>query len=307
MNTAASQSMVCKRLLVVGIGLIGGSLAKAVKDRGLAEEVIGSSRSTATVERAVELGIIDRGDVDIEALFGQLEAGDIVFLAAPTLSVPNLIRQSRDAVTRGVILTDGASVKGNIEKAVLETFGEYPPTVVLGHPIAGSEKHGVEAANPLLYENHRVILTPSPTTDAGAIAAVTALWQSVGATVNLMAVAEHDRVLAGTSHLPHVLAYALVDTLSHRPESQNIFRYAAGGFRDFTRIAGSDPTMWHDIVLANREAVIESIDELARHLDKIRGFIDTEDSDSLMQVFSDAKSTREHFLQLLESIKSDGT
>ncbi|MDH2002767.1 bifunctional prephenate dehydrogenase/3-phosphoshikimate 1-carboxyvinyltransferase, partial [Pseudomonas sp. GD03691] len=197
------------------------------------------------------------------------------------------------------ILTDVGSAKGNVVRAAKAVFGGMPVRFIPGHPIAGSEQSGVEAANAKLFRRHKVILTPLDNADADAIQCVEALWRELGADVEQMAVEHHDEVLAATSHLPHLLAFTLVDSLAKRSENLEIFRYAAGGFRDFTRIAGSDPVMWHDIFLANREAVLRILDVFRDDLDDLREAVDHGDGQQLMGVFTRARVAREHFSKIL--------
>ena len=289
--------MICSRVLVVGLGLIGSSFSKALRDRAAVGEVIGVSRSPSTCERAVALGVIDRAEADLESALSQLEAGDVVFVATPTLAVPPIIEQCAQAMERGVIVTDGASVKGNVATAAVASLSAKAlPNLVLGHPIAGSEKSGVEAVNPKLYVDHRVILTPLPETNVQALNVVADLWRACGAVISEMSVQEHDNVLAATSHLPHVLAFALVDALAQQKESQDIFKFAAGGFKDFTRIASSDPTMWHDIFIANSEAVLARMDQLQSQLSMLRDAIAQGDSEAILASFKRANEAREYFL-----------
>jgi prephenate dehydrogenase len=291
------------RVLVVGLGLIGSSFAQAIKHTGLVGEVIGVSRSPSTLFKALDMGVVDRCEEHLSSALDQLSAGDVVMIATPTLTVKSILQQCGDALRRGVIVTDGASVKGNIEQDARSMFPvEDLRHLVLGHPIAGSEKSGVEAANPKLYINHRVILTPLPETDAESLELVTKLWQACGAVVNSMSVQEHDLVLAATSHLPHVLAFALVDALSQQKENHDIFKYAAGGFKDFTRIASSDPVMWHDILLANSDAVLERMDQLQQQLEWMRKAILAKDSDAILSSFKRANAAREHFLNLYQNL-----
>nr|BFE90357.1 hypothetical protein GCM10020185_08930 [Pseudomonas brassicacearum subsp. brassicacearum] len=193
------------------------------------------------------------------------------------------------------ILTDVGSAKGNVVRAATEAFGGMPARFVPGHPIAGSEQSGVEASNAELFRRHKVILTPLDQTDPAALAMVDRLWRELGADVEHMQVERHDEVLAATSHLPHLLAFGLVDSLAKRNENLEIFRYAAGGFRDFTRIAGSDPVMWHDIFLANREAVLRTLDTFRSDLDALRDAVDAGDGHQLLGVFTRARVAREHF------------
>ena len=238
------------RLLVIGLGLIGGSLAQAARQRQLCREVWGVSRSPETLVKAVDNEVVDRTFTDLKEAVSLLGGGDMVLIGVPTLSVAAVLEQLAPLVDPAVTVTDVASVKGSVVEAARAAWGAMPASFVPGHPIAGSERSGIDAVNPGLFVNHRIILTPLAETGAAHIERVTQLWQGVGATVTPMTVAEHDEVLAATSHLPHLLAYSLVDTLAHMRANHDIFRYAAGGFRDFTRIAASDPVMWHDIVLA---------------------------------------------------------
>ncbi len=292
------------KLVVIGVGLIGGSLAMAARQRGLCHEVIGVVRKQSTCDEAIALGVVDRAVMHLSDVAHELTSGDVIFIGVPTLAVPAVLEEIRNTVMPEVTVTDGASVKGSVLAAVTNVYGEMPPQVVLGHPIAGSEKSGVGASNPHLYEQHRVILTPDARTGSEHLARVSSLWRGVGAEVLSMPVDEHDDVLAATSHLPHAIAYSLVDTLAHDAENENIFRYAAGGFRDFTRIASSDPTMWHDIMLANRESVLRALDLFVANLARLRDAIDQQDGDALLSIFSQAKAARDHFTQLLAERQS---
>lgn len=287
------------RLVVVGIGLIGGSLAVALKQAGACKEVIGVARREQTCQDAVRLGVVDRAVMSITDIADELTAGDVIFIAVPTLTVTAVLQQIHACVSPEVTITDGASVKGSVMQAVRETYGCLPPQFIGGHPIAGSEKSGVEASDPDLYKNHRVIVTPTPESGAEHLKRVVTMWQTVGAEVLSMPVAEHDEVLAATSHLPHVIAFSLVDTLANDSENENIFRYAAGGFRDFTRIASSDPVMWHDIMKANKDSVLDALDLFSENLNRLRSAIAREDSEHLLGVFTRAKAARDHFTKML--------
>lgn len=289
------------RLLVVGLGLIGGSLALAARQRHLFSEVIGASRSPATLLKALELGVVDSVESDLPVALAAMGAGDIVVVGVPTLTVPKIIAQLHEHLAPEVSFTDVASVKGSIVNAVKDIYGSVPAQFVPGHPIAGSEKSGVSASLPNLYDDHRVILTPLTATGEAHMARITAMWRGVGATVSEMPVEEHDEVLAATSHLPHLLAYSLVDTLAGMEENREIFRYAAGGFRDFTRIAASDPIMWHDITLANSGAIVEVLDSVTDHLQSLRTAILSGDSEHLLGVFTRAKEARHHFQIMLDN------
>ncbi|TNE78855.1 MAG: bifunctional prephenate dehydrogenase/3-phosphoshikimate 1-carboxyvinyltransferase [Gammaproteobacteria bacterium] len=289
------------RLLVVGLGLIGGSLAKAARERGLCQEVIGSSRNPETLTKALANGVVDRVVARVEDVAAELGEGDVVLIGVPTLTVPVIIRQLQALLPPTVTITDVASVKGSVVDAVRQAYGDMPPQFVPGHPIAGSEKSGVEAANSSLFDDHRVILTPLPETGETHLKLVREMWQGAGAVISEMPVAEHDEVLAATSHLPHMLAYTLVDTLAHMRENREIFRYAAGGFRDFTRIAASDPVMWHDIVMANSEALLSVLDNFTAHVDSLKAAIQNKDSEHLLGVFTRAREARNHFAKMLDN------
>lgn len=289
------------RVTILALGLIGGSLAKSLRQNGFAREVVAWGRRESSLQRGVELGVVDRYELTLEAAVSH---SDIVVIATPTKIAENMLfelasLQQQGKISASTVITDVASVKGNLAAAAVEAFGAMPSNLVLGHPIAGSEKSGVEAANPDLYINHKVILTPAPQTDKRALELVRAMWASTGAELAEMPVEEHDEVLAATSHLPHMLAYALVDALAAMEERQNIFRYAAGGFRDFTRIASSDPTMWHEISLANSEAILSVLDRFSDQLAMLRKAIADGDDASIMACFTRAKTARDKFAQLL--------
>ncbi len=285
------------KLVVIGIGLIGGSLATGLKQRGACREVIGIALDEETCRAALERGIVDRAFTSLTAVARELGEGDVIFIAVPTLAVPQVLAEIQQCIAPAVTITDGASVKGSVEHAARAIYGELPPQLVLGHPIAGSEKSGVTAANPDLYVNHRVILTPDDTTAATHIERVTRMWEAVGAEVLQMTVIEHDEVLAATSHLPHAIAYALVDTLARDIDNPNIFRYAAGGFRDFTRIASSDPRMWHDIMRANKPAILQALDLFIDNLTRLRTSIEHEDTEYLLDVFTHSKDARDKLVE----------
>ena len=282
-------------LVVIGLGLIGGSLAASVKAAGICRQVVAVVRRREVADIALQKSIIDRFCLSIEEIADELSLGDVIFISVPAMSIKEVLLSIKDNVPESVTVTDGTSVKGSVISAINEVYNSVPSQFVPGHPIAGSEKHGVNAASNELYKNHRVILTPLPVTGAAHRERVKTMWQAVGAEVLTMSVEDHDEVLAATSHLPHAIAYSLVDTLSRDVNNENIFRYAAGGFRDFTRIASSDPTMWHDIMLTNREAIVSCIELFQRNLDKMRHAIANNDSDYLLKAFTRAKMARDLF------------
>nr|WP_271408385.1 bifunctional prephenate dehydrogenase/3-phosphoshikimate 1-carboxyvinyltransferase [Pseudomonas sp. Q1-7] len=284
------------RLVVIGLGLIGGSFAKGLREKGLFAEVLGVDKDPESCRIAVETGVVDRCENDLAAA---CHGADVIQLAVPILAMEKLLAELSNLDLGNAVLTDVGSAKGNVVRAARRAFDGMPPRFVPGHPIAGSEKSGVEAANASLFRRHKVILTPVENTDQAALQSVDRLWRALGADVEHMEVEHHDEVLAATSHLPHLLAFGLVDSLAKRSENLEIFRYAAGGFRDFTRIAGSDPVMWHDIFLANREAVLRILDAFRADLDALRGAVDAGDGHELLGVFTRARFAREHFSKIL--------
>ena len=296
---SAADNKKLGKLVVIGIGLIGGSVAKGLKSRGACEEVIGIALNEQIGQKALELEIVDRAYTNISSIARELGKGDVVFIAVPTLSIKSVLERLKGCLSSDVVITDGASAKGSVKRDVLDVYGNFPANVVLGHPIAGSEKSGVEAANPDLYQGYRVIITPEPQNTEESLDIVRSIWRHLGATVIEMDVDDHDVVLASTSHLPHAIAFSLVDTLAHDSNNENIFRYAAGGFRDFTRIASSDAIMWRDIMLANKNAVLDSIDLFTQNLSRLRKCIEEENATELTGVFTRAKVARDRFTKML--------
>lgn len=290
------RAPIIERLVVVGLGLIGGSFAKGMRESGLCREVVGVDLDPESRRMAVELGVVDRCEAELAAA---CQGASVIQLAVPILAMEKLLAALAKLDLGDAVLTDVGSAKGNVVRAARMAFDGLPARFVPGHPIAGSEQSGVEASNAELFRRHKVILTPLEQTDPAALTLVDTLWRALGADVEHMAVEHHDEVLAATSHLPHLLAFGLVDSLAKRSENLEIFRYAAGGFRDFTRIAGSDPVMWHDIFLANREAVLRTLDTFRSDLDALRDAVDAGDGHQLLGVFTRARVAREHFSKIL--------
>lgn len=282
-----------KRLCIIGVGLIGGSLARALRAAGYCGEVIGVGRNPVHLRQAVELGVIDRFETDP----GQAVAGaDVVLVAVPLGAMEGVFRAIRGHLAGDAVLTDAGSAKGSVIDAVRRAFGGVPDYFVPGHPIAGTENSGVAASIPELYRNRRVILTPLANTDPAAASRVRAMWEAAGAHVSEMEPAHHDAVLAATSHLPHVLAFTLVDSLARLGDREEIFAYAAGGFRDFTRIASSDPVMWRDICLANGDAIQMMIDRFIDDLKAVGKAVQEHDGHRLLEIFTSAKQARDRFI-----------
>lgn len=283
------------RLCIIGVGLIGGSLALALKDAGYCKSVVGVGRSQANLDLALELGVIDEATQD--AATGVADA-DMVMLSVPVGATGAVCTQIKESLSSTAILTDAGSVKGSVVEQVREAFGgTLPAQFVAGHPIAGTEKSGAGAAFSTLYKGRRVLLTPTDKTASDAVNKVRAMWERAGALVEVMGVDHHDRVLAATSHLPHMLAFGLVDSLAKQERSEEIFRYAAGGFRDFTRIASSDPTMWRDICIHNRDAILSALQAYEQDLREIHDAIRDADEQSLQTIFSRAKAARDNLSQ----------
>lgn len=281
------------RVAIIGLGLIGGSVAAALQKRKLTEHIVAYDPLKESLDTALQSGMIDSAATSITKA---VSGADLVLIAVPVLTIETILRE----IPSDVLVTDVASVKQPVIDACETVYGAMPKTLVPGHPIAGSEKQGVAAANADLFEQHKVILTPNTDTDAESLRRVRSLWQNLGATVVEMSVAHHDEVLAQTSHLPHLLAYALVDTLSSQGDSMEIFQFAAGGFRDFSRIAASDPTMWRDIIQANGPAVIAILDRFLSEMEDLRELIVAGDAEGLEVVFQRAKEARDHFSELKE-------
>jgi prephenate dehydrogenase len=284
---------VIERLCIIGTGLIGGSLARALRAADYCREVVGCSRNPEHLQQAVELGVIDRYETDPARA---VEGADMVLVAVPLGAMEPVFRMLRGHLPAGAAITDVGSAKASVIEAARRGFGELPAAFVPGHPIAGTEQSGVAASFPELFRDRRVILTPVEQTSAEATARVRAMWEVAGAVVDEMDPAHHDTVLAATSHLPHVLAFALVDSLTRLGESDEIFRYAAGGFRDFTRIASSDPVMWRDICLANGDAILQMIDRFSGDLQQLADAVRQHDGETLQTVFASAKQARDRYV-----------
>lgn len=284
-------------LAVVGLGLIGGSLARALRVAGAVGRIGGYDPDERQRRLAVDLGVVD---LAAESVAEAVRDADVVVLAVPVLRTAEAMAAVRPALKPGAIVTDVGSTKQSVLADVAAVCGELPPRFVAAHPIAGTEKSGVAASNPELFRNKRLILTPHAHQDAEAFATVRALWESVGARVVEMDAARHDAIFAATSHLPHVLAYAFVDMLSRLEGESEFFANAGGGFRDFTRIASSSPQMWHDIVRANRESVSGLLEQQITELQELLALMRGERWDELKARFQRARDARERHLPHIE-------
>ena len=284
--------MLIDHLSIIGVGLIGGSLARALRKAKLVGRITACNRSEVTLKKAIKLGVIDDYSLNIsEAVKG----ADVIIIGTPLSVSEKILPEIANSISVNAVLTDVGSVKGGIVNKARETLAEKISSFVPGHPIAGTEKNGVESSLEDLFVGHRVILTPLKETSLKAHKLITQMWESVGAEVVDLDVEHHDEVLAATSHLPHMLAYALVDCLAGLQERDEIFKYAAGGFADFTRIASSSPDMWHDICFSNREQLVRTLEIFSTHINHIKKAIEKSESDELLKVFRRAKEARDRF------------
>ena len=284
-----------RRVAIVGLGLIGSSLARVLRRDGLAAEIVACDASADVRARVLELGIADRALADPAAA---VRGADLVMLCTPVLSYGAIAAAMARGLARGAIVSDVGSVKG----AVVEALAPHVPRgvhLVPGHPLAGTENSGPDAGFAELFKGRWCILTPPEGTSARAVGRVAALWRSAGMEIATMSPAHHDRVLAITSHVPHLIAYTIVSTVSDLEETMRaeVIKFAASGFRDFTRVAGSDPTMWRDIFLSNREAVLEMTGRLYEDIALLQKAIRHGDGDTLHRVFSRSRRVRRGIVQ----------
>lgn len=277
-------------LLVIGLGLLGGSVLRAAREANLFAEYLGYDAQPDVIANAQRLGVTDNATGTFDTLVKQ---ADLIVIAVPVLAVSEIFQKLQAAEALDRHITDVASVKLPIIRASQQAAGNAPARFIPAHPITGSERSGLTAAQANLFEEHKVIVTPHEHTDADALAYVSGFWTTLGAEVVTMDATTHDNILAKTSHLPHVLAYVLVNTLLAQPNVDSIFEFAAGGFRDFSRIASSDPTMWHDILLANKQAVLIAITQFENELQTTRQAIEADDGKALFKLLSKAKTARD--------------
>jgi len=284
-----------ERIALIGIGLIGSSISLASQRAGLARTLVGSARSAATVKTALDLGLISEGFASAR---DAAKGADLVILCVPVGLCGQITAEISPVLKPGCIITDVGSVKGSI---VRDMAPHIPEGVhfVAGHPIAGTEKSGPESGFAELFDGRWCILTPEPHTDAAAVAKLKTFWEKLGSNVEIMTPDHHDMVLAITSHLPHLIAYNIVNTAAHleRVTDSEVIKFSAGGFRDFTRIAASDPTMWRDVFLANKDAVLEMLGRFSEDLANLQRAIRFGDGDTLFKMFTDAREIRRGVIQ----------
>jgi prephenate dehydrogenase len=277
------------KLVVCGVGLIGGSFALALRRAAAVGRIVGIGRRREVLEQALRLGVIDEIAADWHTA---LDGADLVLLAAPVGQMDGIMAAMAPHLQPGTVVTDAGSTKRDVVDAIRRHLGDRLAQVVPAHPIAGAERSGVDAAFAELYDGRRVVLTALPESAATAVERVRAAWQACGAAVVEMSPADHDRVFAAVSHLPHLLAFGLVDELAGRSNAELLFSHAASGFRDFTRIAGSHPEMWRDICIANRVALLDELDAYQAELARLRAMLAASDGDGLEAVFGHARRAR---------------
>jgi prephenate dehydrogenase len=286
------------KVVIFGVGLIGGSFARALKKAGKVGTVVGMGRSAASLTRAQELGIIDVIGSDMGAA---LQGADLVLLAAPVAQTEAILTALAPYLQAGTVVTDAGSTKSDVVAAAQRALGAKLPQFVPGHPIAGRETNGPEAAIDDLYVGKKVVLTPLPENSVVDVDCVASAWQACGAIIHRLSPQEHDKVFAAVSHLPHLLAYALVDDIANKPHAELLFQYAASGFRDFTRIAGSSPEMWRDISLANQSALLQELDAYLAQLTGLRARLAAGDGVALEGIYNNAQRARHQWITAIEA------
>jgi len=285
--------MFFERVAIVGVGLIGGSFSLALKEKKLCRHVVGAGRSAANLARARERGVIDSSAADAaDAVAG----ADLVLVAAPVAQFENIFLAIGPQLKPECLVMDAGSTKRDVVAAARKALGGRIAQFIPAHPIAGAEKSGAAAASAGLFQGRRVVLAPLDENKEKDIQAIASLWSAIGARVSRMTPEAHDGVFAAVSHLPHLLAYALVSDIAARADAAQLFGYAAGGFRDFTRIASSHPEMWRDICIANGDQLLQELSRFSGELEKVRKFLETKDSNALEKLFADARAARERWL-----------
>ncbi|WP_295760528.1 prephenate dehydrogenase/arogenate dehydrogenase family protein [Undibacterium sp.] len=297
-NDSKPSSHVFKRIAIFGVGLIGGSFALALKKAGAVQQVVGVGRSQASLQRAQELGIIDQIASSVEdAVCGS----DLILIAAPVAQTAAILTAIQPYLQTGTVVTDAGSTKADVVAAARQAMGQKLAQFVPAHPIAGRELNGPDAALVDLYAGKKVVITRLPENSTDDVNLVANAWQQCGAIIHHLSPAEHDAVFAAVSHLPHLLAYALVDDIARKPHAERLFQYAASGFRDFTRIAGSSPEMWRDISLANRDAMLQELDSYTAQLGRLRAHLLAGDAQAIEAIYSNAQFARHNWITAIET------
>jgi prephenate dehydrogenase len=279
-----------KKICICGVGLIGGSFAASLKANGFMGTITGFGRNRENLQKAVELNIIDNFSCNLKNALGDAE---LIILASPMLVMPKLLQQMKGFLSHKPIISDVGSVKGYLVQKTYDILGDYQ-NFVPAHPIAGKEKSGIEAIDKNLFIGKKLIITPTKITNKKAIKEVQNLWQKTGAIIKKLTPTEHDKIFAHVSHLPHMLAFSLINTLDDIEFSDNIFAYAAGGFADFTRIGASDPIMWSDICMTNKKNIIDSLEEYIKHCKKLQFLIKNENKNKIKTLFAQSQKLRQN-------------
>lgn len=287
-----------EKVVIVGVGLIGGSFALGLKAAGAAKAIVGMGRTHDVAARALQLGLVDAIATSAQEA---MRGADLVLIAAPVAQTGPILAQLLPHLEPQTIITDAGSTKCDVVAAARAVLGDRIAQFVPGHPIAGRESNGPEAALAGLYRGKKTVLTPLPENAPQAVELVASAWRACGAIIHQLSAEEHDRVFAAVSHLPHLLAYALVDDIAAKPHADLLFQYAASGFRDFTRIAGSSPEMWRDISLANRDALLTELDAYLAQLTKLRATLAASDGAGLEAVYANAQRARREWIEAIEA------
>ncbi|MBW7859872.1 MAG: prephenate dehydrogenase/arogenate dehydrogenase family protein [Rhodocyclaceae bacterium] len=278
-----------RKLVICGVGLIGGSFALALRRAGMVRRIVGVGRSQHSLDRAIELGVVDEV---AHSWADALDGADLVLLAPPVGQMDAVMQAMAPHLAADTVVTDAGSTKRDVIEAMYRHLGPNLAHVVPSHPIAGAEKSGVDAAFDALYDGRKVVVTPLPENEPAAVLRVREAWEACGAVIHEMPPHDHDRVFAAVSHLPHLLAFGLVHDLAGRANAEQLFGFAASGFRDFTRIAGSHPEMWRDICIANRQALLGELDQYLAELAYLRALLLSGDGERLEQHFAQARDAR---------------
>ncbi|MBC7858003.1 MAG: prephenate dehydrogenase/arogenate dehydrogenase family protein [Burkholderiaceae bacterium] len=289
------------KIVIFGVGLIGGSFALGLKRAGVVASIVGIDRSPSALARALELGIIDAVGDDLAAA---MQGADLVLIAAPVAQTERILAALLPHLQPGTVITDAGSTKTDVVAAARRALGDKVAQFVPGHPIAGRESNGPDAAIVDLYVGKKTVLAPLPENAPADVERVAKAWRDCGAIVHLLAAEEHDKVFAAVSHLPHLLAFALVDDIANKPHADLLFQYAASGFRDFTRIAGSSPEMWRDISLANQPALLGELDAYLAQLTRMRASLAAGDGAALEAVYANAQRARRQWSEAIETAEA---
>ncbi|WP_374519702.1 prephenate dehydrogenase [Undibacterium squillarum] len=291
-----------KKITIAGVGLIGGSFALALRSAGVKAELVGIGRDPDVMQQALELGIVDRV---AENAADAYSGADLILIAAPVAQTSVILSQILPFLGPDTVITDVGSTKADGVAAARLVMGERIGQFVPAHPIAGRELNGPAAAISDLYAGKKLVITALPENPKASVSLVEDLWKICGAQIHFLSPEAHDAVFASVSHLPHLLAYALVDEVSQRDNADTLFQYAASGFRDFTRIAGSSPEMWRDIAMANRDALLHELDAYIANVSATRTALAERDADSLLRTFSRAQSARQRWIEAIEAAEKD--